>query len=85
VELDDFAEPEVGIAIAVAAAVTAAAASPKVRHVMRKGVVYGLAGLLVAKDKVTAAARGAAGSARQVLASARGPAEGQAQSAPASS
>jgi hypothetical protein len=79
VDLEDFAEPEVGIAIAVAAAATAAAASPKVRRVVRRGAVYGLAGLLIAKDKVTAAARGLAGSARQAVASARGSAGEAAQ------
>jgi len=48
VELDDFIEPEVGIAVAV----TAAVAAPPVRRALRKGAVYGLAGLLMARDKV---------------------------------
>jgi hypothetical protein len=81
VDLEDFAEPEVAIAIGVTAAVAAAAASPTVRRVMRTGVVYGLAGLLVAKDKVTGLASRAASNARQAIASARGPAEGGAASA----
>lgn len=46
--LDDFAEPE----IAVTAAVTAAIFSPRARKVIRKGLVYGMAGILVAGDTV---------------------------------
>jgi hypothetical protein len=62
--LDDYLEPEVAIAVAV----TAAVASPPVRKVLRRGLVYGLAGLLVAGDKVTAAAREIAKSAQQTAA-----------------
>ena len=50
--LDDYLEPEVAIAVAV----TAAVASPPVRKAIRKGAVYGLAGLLIARDKVMALA-----------------------------
>jgi hypothetical protein len=46
--LDDYLEPEVMIAVAV----TAAVASPPVRKVVRKGAVYGLAGLLLLGDRV---------------------------------
>lgn len=46
--LDDYLEPEVMIAVAV----TAAVASPPVRKVVRKGAVYGLAGLLMLGDRV---------------------------------
>lgn len=60
--LDDYLEPEVAIAVAV----TAAVASPSVRKVMRRGIVYGLAGLLVAKDKAMTVAQGIAEGARQV-------------------
>jgi hypothetical protein len=59
--LDDYLEPEVAIAVAV----TAAVASPPVRKVLRRGLVYGLAGLLVAGDKITAAAKEIAHSAQQ--------------------
>jgi hypothetical protein len=59
--LDDFLEPEVAVAVAV----TAAVASPPVRKVLRRGVVYGLAGLLMAGDKISAAAREIAQSAQQ--------------------
>jgi hypothetical protein len=53
-DLDDFWEPEV----AVTAGVVAAVASPRVRRVMRQGAVYGLAGLMMAGDKIAEAARG---------------------------
>ena len=52
--LEDFIEPEVGIAVAV----TAAVASPGVRKVLRKGAVYGLAGILMAGDAVSTLAQG---------------------------
>ena len=52
--LDDFAEPE----IAVTAAVTAAIFSPRARKVIRKGLVYGMAGILVAGDTIVSLARG---------------------------
>jgi hypothetical protein len=65
--LDDFMEPEVAVAVAV----TAAVASPPVRRVLRRGVVYGLAGLLMAGEKISAAARGIAHGAQQAAAQAR--------------
>ena len=49
----DFVEPE----IAVTAAITAAICSPRARKVMRKGLVYGMAGILTAGDVVTTFAR----------------------------
>ncbi len=52
--LDDYVESEVAIAAAVAAAVF----SPRVRGVLRKGAVYGVAGVLVAGDAVGSFARG---------------------------
>jgi hypothetical protein len=52
---DDFLEPEVG----VAAAATAALLSPGVRGVMRKGLVYGTAGVMTAGDAVVSVAKGA--------------------------
>ncbi len=63
--LDDVLEPEVMIAVGV----TAAVMSPPVRKVLRKGVVYGLAGALVVGDKIAALARGAANSARHMAGS----------------
>ena len=52
---DDFVESEV----AVAAAATAALFSPRVRGLLRCGVVYGLAGLLTAGDAISSCARSA--------------------------
>lgn len=51
--LNDFLEPEV----AIAAGVTAALASPKVRKTLRRGAVYAMAGLMIAGDKVSAATK----------------------------
>lgn len=45
-EPGDFAEPE----IAVTAAVTAALFSPRARKLIRKGLVYGMAGVLTVGD-----------------------------------
>jgi hypothetical protein len=68
--LDDYLEPEVAVVAGVAAAVTAAVISPPVRQAVRRGLVYGLAGLLMAGDRITAAAREVAHSAEQAAASA---------------
>jgi hypothetical protein len=62
--LDDFIEPEVAIAVAV----TAAVASPPVRKVLRRGLVYGLAGLMVAGDKISSAAKDIAHKAQEAVA-----------------
>jgi hypothetical protein len=51
--LEDYLEPE----IAVTAVVTAAIFSPKARRWIRKGFVYGTAGVLIAGDALTSAAR----------------------------
>jgi hypothetical protein len=50
---EDFLEPEV----AVTAAVTAAIFSPTVRRWIRRALVYGTAGVLIAGDAVTSFAR----------------------------
>lgn len=47
--LEDYLEPEV----AVTAVVVAAVFSPTARHWIRRGAVYGLAGVLVAGDALT--------------------------------
>lgn len=52
--LEDYMEPEVGVAVAL----TALVASPKVRNVLRQGAVYGLAGLLMAGDAASSLAQG---------------------------
>jgi Pyruvate/2-oxoacid:ferredoxin oxidoreductase gamma subunit len=51
--LEDYLEPE----IAVTAAVTAAVFSPRARKVIRRGAVYGLAGILAASDAITSFSR----------------------------
>jgi hypothetical protein len=65
--LDDLLEPEVLIAVGI----TAAVMSPPVRKVMRKGAVYGLAGMLMAGDKLAAMARGVGQGAQNLASSAR--------------
>lgn len=52
-EPGDFAEPE----IAVTAAVTAALFSPRARKLIRKGLVYGMAGVLTAGDTLASFAK----------------------------
>lgn len=69
--LDDYFEPEV----AVTAVVTAALFSPRARKLIRRGAVYGMAGLLRAGDAVTSFA----GSVKQGVQEAR---NGTAQHAP---
>jgi hypothetical protein len=54
--LDDYFDSEVAVAVAA----TAVALSPGVRRVLRRGAVYGVAGVLKATDVATAAARGIA-------------------------
>jgi len=54
--LDDYLDSEVAVAVAA----TAFALSPRVRGLVRRGAVYGVAGALKASDVVTAAARGMA-------------------------
>lgn len=51
--IEDYLEPE----IAVTAAVTAAVLSPRGRKVIRRGAVYGLAGVLVAGDAIASFSR----------------------------
>jgi hypothetical protein len=50
---DDFFESEVAVAVAV----TAAVFSPRVRGVLRQGLVYGVAGVTVAAGAVSGAAQ----------------------------
>jgi hypothetical protein len=52
--LENYAEPEV----AVAAVVVGAAASPSLRNVVRRSLIYGLAGTMIAYDRTTDAVRG---------------------------
>ncbi len=59
-----------GSRVAVAVAATATIMSPKARRVMRRGAVYGIAGVLAAGDAVSAASRGAREGAWRAAASA---------------
>src|SRR5260221_12494536 len=52
-DLDDYVQPE----IAVTAVVAAAVFSPRTRRLLRRGVVYGLGGALMAGDAVTSFSR----------------------------
>lgn len=52
-EPGDFVEPE----IAVTAAITALICSPRVRKVIRKGLVYGMAGVITVGDTLTSFAK----------------------------
>lgn len=52
--LEDYMQPE----IAVTAVVTAAVVSPRGRKLIRKGAVYGLAGVLIAGDALGNLTRG---------------------------
>jgi len=52
-DFEDFLEPE----IAVTAVVAAAVFSPGARKLLRRGLVYGTAGALIAGDAVTSFAR----------------------------
>jgi hypothetical protein len=59
--LEDFLDSEVAVAVAATAALT----SPRVRGVLRRGAVYGLAGLLTAGDMISSFAHAAARGAQQ--------------------
>jgi hypothetical protein len=52
-EFEDFLEPE----IAITATVAAALFSPRGRNWLRRGIVYGTAGVLMAGDAVTSFVR----------------------------
>lgn len=62
-EFEDFLEPEVGIAAAVVAVI----ASPQARKIVRRGAVYGLAGVLMAGDVMGAFVRGVRANAQQAM------------------
>jgi hypothetical protein len=62
----DYLDSEVAVAVAV----TAAVFSPRVRGVLRRGAVYGVAGALMAGDAISAAAQKAVFAAQQAADSA---------------
>jgi hypothetical protein len=59
--LEDYVESPVAVAVAA----TAVVLSPRVRSVLRKGAIYGVAGAMKAAEAVTSAARDVAGEARE--------------------
>src|SRR5581483_495123 len=61
-EFENFVEPEVAVTAAVAAAVL----SPRARKLIRKGLVYSMAGALAAGDVVTSFARSIGQGVQQV-------------------
>jgi hypothetical protein len=65
-DLENFLEPEVAVTAAVAAAIF----SPRGRKIIRRGVVFGTAGVLIASDAITSFARNIAQGAQQMRASA---------------
>ena len=78
--LDDYMESEVVVAVAA----TAAVMSPRVRGVLRRGAVYGLAGVLRAGDAISSVARNAAPGVQQAANVAAGTVQDAAQQAAAS-
>lgn len=58
--VEDFLESEVAVAVAV----TAAVLSPRVRGVLRRGIVYSVAGVLKAGDVLSSAVQSAAAAAQ---------------------
>ncbi len=53
--VDDYLDSHVAVAVAA----TAAVFSPRARKMLRRGVVYGVTGVLMASDAISAAARNA--------------------------
>jgi hypothetical protein len=64
--LEDYLESEVVVAVAA----TAALLSPRARKVLRRGAVYGVAGVLMAGDTVSSVVRSAAPGVQQAANSA---------------
>lgn len=77
--LDDYLDSEVAIAVAA----TTALLSPRVRGVLRRGAVLGLAGALTAGDMLGSFARGVAEGVQQTAASTATAAQNMAASATA--
>jgi len=64
--IDEYFESEVVVAVAA----TAVALSPRARQMLRRGIVYGLAGALTAGDAIASFGRAAARGAQDANASA---------------
>ena len=78
--LEDYLESEVVVAVAA----TAAVMSPRVRGVLRRGAVYGLAGVLRAGDAISSVAHNAAPGAQHAANVAAGTVQNAAHQAAAS-
>lgn len=63
-EVENFLEPEIAVAAAVVAAVT----SPQVRGFLRRGAVFGLAGVIAAGDALTTFTKGVGRGVQQATA-----------------
>ena len=63
--IDDYLESEVGIAVAA----TAALLSPRARHALRRGLVFGVAGALSAGEALASTSRRLGGAARNIASS----------------
>ena len=63
--IEEYLESEVAVAVAA----TAVALSPRARRVLRRGVVYGLAGALKAGDAISSFGRATARGAQDATAS----------------
>lgn len=72
--VEDYLDSEVAVAVAAAAVVF----SPKVRGWLRKGAVYGLAGVLSAGDAVSGVAKSVGQSAQEMTSSDTDQAQGNA-------
>ena len=71
-DVEDFFDSEVAVAIAA----TVAVLSPRVRRVLRRGAVYGVAGALIAGDAAASLGRGFGHGTREAGSSAGGAAQG---------
>ncbi len=60
--IEDYLDPEVGVAVAVSAVVF----SPPVRRVVRRGAVFGLAGIMLAGDALATLVGGIGRGVRRV-------------------
>ena len=63
--IEEYLESEVAVAVAA----TAVALSPRARHVLRRGIVYGLAGALKAGDAIASFSRATARGAQDATTS----------------
>ncbi len=64
--IDEYLESEVAVAVVA----TAVALTPRARRLLRRGVVYGLAGALIAGDAIASFGRATARGAQDATASA---------------